>query len=50
MKKILPTPHPSLKAPYPPTTPLLNEFKVSLFLRYSITNCLFYLDKKKVAR
>ena len=50
MKKILPPPHPSLKAPYPPTTPLLNEFKVSLLFRYSLTNCLFYLDKKKVAR
>ena len=43
-------PHPSLKAPYPPTTLLLNEFKVSLLFRYSLTNCLFYLDKKKVAR
>ena len=50
MKKILPTPHPSLKTPYPPTTPLLNEFKVSLLFRYFLTNCLFYLDKKKVAR
>ena len=29
---------------------LLNEFKVSLLFRYSLTNCLFYLDKKKVAR
>jgi len=26
-EKILPPPHPSLKAPYPPTTLLLNEFK-----------------------
>ena len=39
--------HPSLKAPYPPNTPLLNEFKVSLLFRYSLTNCLFYLDKEK---
>ena len=50
MKKNITNPHPSLKAPYPPNTPLLNEFKVSLLFRYSLTNCLFYLDKKKVAR
>jgi len=49
-EKNITTPHPSLKPPYPPTTPLLNEFKVSLLFRYSLTNCLFYLDKKKVAR
>jgi len=49
-EKNITTPYPSLKAPYPPTTPLLNEFKVSLLFRYSLTNCLFYLDKKKVAR
>jgi hypothetical protein len=46
-EKNITTPHPSLKAPYPPNTPLLNEFKVSLLFRYSLTNCLFYLDKEK---